>query len=191
MEFEDRFMAEEDKNFLIRILKSLARGNLVQVQRVAAKAKVTANNPAQAQATAPGKQDQQASKLNQTDKDNIKNILDMFGDRFQREFIQKVYLMNNKQFEQTLDMFLTENLPDTDEKPQLTIIETAPKVNDSSLTTINTMANQKSNAKQGAGNSVDMRSYVLDEYREVLFPKHKTKHEKAHAEHLERQKLED
>ena len=31
MEFEDRFMAEEDKNFLLRILKSLARGNLVQV----------------------------------------------------------------------------------------------------------------------------------------------------------------
>lgn len=33
-----------------------------------------------------------------------------------------------------------------------------------------------------------MRSYVLDEYKEVLFPKHKTKHEKAHAEHMERQK---
>ena len=31
MDFEDRFMAEEDKNFLLRILKSLARGNLVQV----------------------------------------------------------------------------------------------------------------------------------------------------------------
>ena len=31
MDFEERFMAEEDKNFLIRILKSLARGNLVQV----------------------------------------------------------------------------------------------------------------------------------------------------------------
>ena len=50
--------------------------------------------------------------------------------------------MNNKQFEQTLDMFLTENLPDTDEKPQLTIIETAPKVNDSSAPAmINTMGN--------------------------------------------------
>lgn len=31
MNFEDRFLAEEDKNFLLRILKSLARGNLVQV----------------------------------------------------------------------------------------------------------------------------------------------------------------
>ena len=87
MEFEDRFMAEEDKNFLIRILKSLARGNLVQVQRVVPRTKAASNNSAQAQATAPAKQDQQASKLTQTDKDNIKNILDMFGDRFQREFI--------------------------------------------------------------------------------------------------------
>ena len=66
----------------------------------------------------------------------------MFGDRFQREFIQKVYLMNNKQFEQTLDMFLTDNLPDADEKPQLTIIETAPKVNDSASNMINTMSSQ-------------------------------------------------
>ena len=87
MEFEDRFMAEEDKNFLIRILKSLARGNLVQVQRIVPKVKAAINNPGQAQVTAPAKQDQQAGKLTQTDKDNIKNILDMFGDRFQREFI--------------------------------------------------------------------------------------------------------
>jgi len=29
MEFEERFLSEEEKNFLIRILKSLARGNLV------------------------------------------------------------------------------------------------------------------------------------------------------------------
>lgn len=29
MDFEERFLSEEDKNFLIRVLKSLARGNLV------------------------------------------------------------------------------------------------------------------------------------------------------------------
>jgi len=32
--------------------------------------------------------------------------------------------MNNKDFEMTLDKFLTENLPELDTKPQLTIIET-------------------------------------------------------------------
>ena len=41
------------------------------------------------------------------------------------------------------------------------------------------------------GNKVDMRSYVLDEYKEVLFPKNTTKYEKAHNEHLERQKHRD
>ena len=35
IEFEDRFLSPSDKNFLIRILKSLARGNLVQVKKVA------------------------------------------------------------------------------------------------------------------------------------------------------------
>jgi len=34
MDFEDRFLAEDEKNFLMRILKSLARGNLVVVKRV-------------------------------------------------------------------------------------------------------------------------------------------------------------
>jgi len=59
------------------------------------------------------------------DKDNIKNILDMFGEKYPRDFVQKVYLLNNKDFEVTLDRFLTENLPELDEKPKLTIIETS------------------------------------------------------------------
>lgn len=33
-EFEDRFLDEEEKNFLLRILKSLAKGNLVMVKRI-------------------------------------------------------------------------------------------------------------------------------------------------------------
>jgi len=61
------------------------------------------------------------------DKDNIKNVLDMFGERYERSFVQKVYLMNDKDFERTLDMFLTENLPPIDAEPQLTIVETAPQ----------------------------------------------------------------
>ena len=62
--------------------------------------------------------------MNPKDKDNVKNILDMFGEKYDRAFVQKVYLMNNKEFELTLDMFLTENLPEIDAKPQLTIVET-------------------------------------------------------------------
>ena len=48
----------------------------------------------------------------------------MFGDKFPREFVQRVYLLNNKNFEVTLDKFLTENLPEVEVKPQFTIIET-------------------------------------------------------------------
>ena len=33
-----------------------------------------------------------------------------------------------------------------------------------------------------------MKAYVLDEYKEVLFPKQMTKYEKQHAEFMERQK---
>ena len=31
--FDDRFLSDEDKDFLVKIIKSLARGNTVQVQR--------------------------------------------------------------------------------------------------------------------------------------------------------------
>ena len=38
---------------------------------------------------------------------------------------------------------------------------------------------------------MDMRSYVLDEYKEVLFPKKLQKYEKAHAESVAREKIRD
>ena len=46
VDFEDRFLAEEDKNFLIRILKSLARGNLVMVKKMPAPGLINAKVPA-------------------------------------------------------------------------------------------------------------------------------------------------
>jgi len=36
-----------------------------------------------------------------------------------------------------------------------------------------------------------MRSYVLDQYKEILFPKQVSKYEKAHAEAMERQRERD
>ena len=73
-------------------------------------------------------------------------------------------------------------LPANDSQPQLTIIETAPveqKAPSSSM--INTGPAKKAN-------DVDMRSYVLDEYKDVLFPKKLSKYEKAHEEAMQRQK---
>ena len=46
VDFEDRFLAEEDKNFLLRILKSLARGNLVMVKKMPAPGLINPKGPA-------------------------------------------------------------------------------------------------------------------------------------------------
>jgi len=53
--------------------------------------------------------------------------MELFGERFERTYVSQVYLMNNRDQEKTLDMFLTENLPPQEAKPELTIIETAPE----------------------------------------------------------------
>ena len=154
------------------------------VKKMPAPGLINAKVPAQNNSKATNQQEA-SSKFTPQDKDNIKNILDMMGDRFERSYIQKVYLMNNKEFERTLDMFLTDNLPEVDAKPQLTIIETAP--NQSSM--INT-SNSNSNFVQGSGvNQVDMRSYVLDQYKEALCPRKLNKYELAHNEAMERQKI--
>ena len=46
IEFEERFLAEDDKNFLLRILKSLARGNLVMVKKMPAPGLINPKGPA-------------------------------------------------------------------------------------------------------------------------------------------------
>ena len=99
--------------------------------------------------------------------------------------------MNQRDFEKTLEMFITENLPPQEAQPQLTIIETAPEPKTTTL--IDTGA-QKPRTQLGgvqSGGLNDMRSYVLDEYKEVLFPKQISKYEKAHNEAMERQKARD
>ena len=105
----------------------------------------------------------------------------MFGELHDRAFVQKVYLLNDKNFERTLEMFITENLPPVDEQPKLTMIETAPNSEPSKqpgLSMIDTRqkpASAKTGAAGGQNSGVDMRSYVLDQYKEVLFPKAKNK----------------
>ena len=37
----------------------------------------------------------------------------------------------------------------------------------------------------------EIKDYVLDEFKSVLFPKKKNKYEEAHLKAMERQKLED
>jgi hypothetical protein len=45
--------------------------------------------------------------LNIQDKENIKSILEMFSGQFTKQFIESIYLSEAKNFEKTLDKFLT------------------------------------------------------------------------------------
>jgi hypothetical protein len=45
------------------------------------------------------------------DKENIKNIFDMFNGQHSKQLIENVYLKNEKNFERTLELFLTGNIP--------------------------------------------------------------------------------
>ena len=82
MELEDRFLAEEDKNFLILILKSVARGNLVMVKRIATPSTAAiqkTTQSAEASAMPSGPAASADTKLNPQDKENIKSVMEMFG----------------------------------------------------------------------------------------------------------------
>ena len=54
---------------------------------------------------------------------------------------------------------------------------------------INTGSSNTNFAMGSGGNQVDMRSYVLDQYKEALCPRKLNKYELAHNEAMERQKL--
>ena len=43
--------------------------------------------------------------------------MEMFGERFERSFVTQVYLSNKRDFEKTLEMFITENLPPVESQP--------------------------------------------------------------------------
>lgn len=105
--------------------------------------------------------------------------MEMFGTEHDQGYIKRVYLMNNRNLEKTIDNFCSGELPPKESEPKLAMIETAPV---SSSTMIDTGAQHLASSN----NQKDLRSYVLDEYKEVLFPKQQTKYEKAQADALQR-----
>jgi hypothetical protein len=90
--FEERFLDDQDKNMALVILKSLARGQTVNVQKI--------GGPAPQQAFG-------SKELNPVDKDNLRSLFDLLAGQFPRPQIEQVYLSNNKSLETTLDLFLT------------------------------------------------------------------------------------
>ena len=100
----------------------------------------------------------------------------MFSDSPQKrskKFIENLYIANNKNMAETVNMFLNNEIPE-DEKTELKIIETKPKEEEKLIDTENNQRAEK------------IRAYVLDEFKDILFPdKKKSKYEVAHEKYLE------
>jgi hypothetical protein len=80
-----------------------------------------------------------------------------------------VYLQNNKDFEKTLNQFLTGDLPKTEIK--VTIVETQDEVkkkDDAKMIDTGAGLESKSAFRDSPH---DIKSYVLDEFKDILFPK--------------------
>ena len=80
---------------------------------------------------------------------------------------------------ETVNMFLNNDIPE-DEKTELKIIETKPKVEETKP--IDTSTNQRADK---------IRAYVLDEFKDILFPQKKSKFEINHEKYLELQRKEE
>ena len=101
---EDRFLSNQDKDFLLMILDSMRKGQRVEVKKIRQEAPVVSNQP----------------QLSTQDKNNILQIYDMFGGEHAKSMIEKIYCQNEKNMEVTLDIFLTGNIPK--EKEELHVI---------------------------------------------------------------------
>jgi len=103
----------------------------------------------------------------------MKNIHDMFGGQHSKAYVEQVYLSNGKDTEKTLDMFLTGNgLPKPATDSELVVEVKSKQPEEVIITTT------KTNAKGGL--SRDLRAYVLDEFKDILFPRQKNQFEQAH-----------
>ena len=98
------------------------------------------------------------------------------------QFIQHLYLANGKDHEKTMNMFLCGNIPE-DEKTELTIVETQPK-NSQQERMIDTVDHERVRLDVA-------RDYVLEEFKDVLFPKKKNKYEIAHLQAMAQQRAEE
>ena len=106
-----------------------------------------------------------AGQLTLQDKENIKSIHDMFGGQHGKAYVEQVYFMTGKDTEKTLDMFLTgAGLPKPATDSEL-VLEVKSRQKEEVINT----------AKSGP--SKDLRAYVLDEFKEILFPRQKNQFE--------------
>jgi hypothetical protein len=67
---------------------------------------------------------QESALLNVQDKENIKQICDMFSGQFTKQRIESIYLENEKNLERTLDLFLNGRVSNEEEQ---IVVEVIPK----------------------------------------------------------------
>ena len=130
------------------ILKSLAKGQSVSIKRTE-----------EVLSKGISAQDQSVT-LTPQDKQNLKQIVDMFQGQYSREFVKQVYLSEGKNSEKTLDRFLNQNLP---EQSKIVV-----EVNQQP-TQIDTNKSEHSKQKE------NLQKYVMEEYSDILFPKKESK----------------
>lgn len=154
-DFEDRFMAEADKDFLLIIVDSMQKGQHVQIKKVQAMHdKIQRQKEQTSQATGP------SAALSAQDKQNIVRLHEMFGRS--KQFAEKIYLAYDRNFDATLEQFLTGNLPQEETEELQVIIKPEDQSNKIVSTTYNEIQEKKK--KQ------DLRKYILDEYSDILGP---------------------
>lgn len=88
---EDRFLPDE-KPMVLMILESLMKGQRIQVQKIQA---------VQQHINSQTKSSEQ--HLSIQDKENINSIFEMLEKKHTKQFIESIYLKNDKKFEITLD----------------------------------------------------------------------------------------
>jgi hypothetical protein len=108
---DERFLDQSEKQFLLMILKSLSQGLTVNVQIKSSQAPKVVSK-------------QESALLNVQDKENIKQICDMFSGQFTKQRIESIYLENEKNLERTLDLFLNGRVSNEEEQ---IVVEVIPK----------------------------------------------------------------
>jgi len=101
-----------------------------------------------------------------------------------KQFIEKFYLYNNKDQELTLNKLLSGDIPE-EGKIEIKIIELEPK---SGTKMIDTSGRA---AKSSKVLPTINRDYVLEEFKDILFPKKKSKYELNHDRAMELKRLDD
>lgn len=113
--FEDRFLAESDKDFLLLAVDCMQKGQNVQIKKVKAQHDTMQQQKESEKSSAPG------ASLSANDKQNIVNLHNMFSQR-SKQYIEKVYLLYEKNFDNSLNALLDGgNLPPED-KDELQVI---------------------------------------------------------------------